>query len=209
MGRYLMCAVVSRIKIRKKYKDEFDIIKNKEKIDKEVNNLVDFTKYECDVNEEVITYKIKKDFFEENVHEMIKHLSETLISFKYNFERNEEVKIDSEDFNQEKFPIIIGERKKLFPEVHNDSDAYVAKSLKNNSLLFNAEYTPIISKNYFVEERNIREEIDASVTLTYVWVGIDKISIEDEFPLLWTLNHYFQKDTSNPLSRVMIFTITW
>ena len=203
MGRYLSCAIATSIKVGKKDNKPFE----KGELDKlkySIKRLFDYDLYNVEENEDFISLEIKKDVFDNNIHELCVELNNSL--YQSSFLLYED---DYLNKPKEEWPITLIETKDDEEEKHNN-EKYMVKlsenSYDNDPVCRDLSwfgFSPLL-------RRDIKEWSDYFFDIEGIdlFLNISKISSEDETELICLLNWFKRDYFKNKLNGSLIFRIT-
>lgn len=126
MGRYLSCAIATSIKVGKKDNKPFE----KGELDKlkySIKRLFDYDLYNVEENEDFISLEIKKDVFDNNIHELCVELNNSL--YQSSFLLYED---DYLNKPKEEWPITLIETKDDEEEKKYNNEKYMVKLSENS-----------------------------------------------------------------------------
>ena len=197
MGRYLSCAVATSMVLEKKNDKPFE----KEELNKlkqSVGKIFNLDLYNVKEEENLISLEIKKDMFNENIHDLCRELNKSFFLLNFTLYDDE---YWSEDKPNEEWPISLiktEDGKKYMLELgENANNNYESEDLSwfGFSPLLRREIPNWRDYSFYIE--GIKLFIDG-----------DKVDFEDETEFVCLLN-WFKKDYfKNKLSGSIVFHIT-
>lgn len=188
MGRYLANGIAATISIYSKTEmEECDIKPIKEKLSKYINlDLYDMKKYN-----DGLSFKLKLDVFNNNIHKTIKEISD-LTSCEdyllYNlFENYNEIDIYSDDFCQEKYPIELKRYVKTSERNFylDDGDYYIGTE---DDPRIRTIYNFYGEQYWLPKSESLKGRYKIQVGFILLWSDYDKYDGEDETKMLKILN---------------------
>ncbi len=202
MGRYLATGISTSIVIKKKdgweSSEEFNVLENKDDILKDLNNMIDVSKYECIYGNDYITLQLKIEHFNDNIHELIKELY-PMINCESCILSNceKKVKILSKEFNKKDFPLTISNKKR-----NEENIIYCIQSDYEEKLNY------FISPEYYLfENYEYKKNIKVDLYFINLWQDFHKYDGEDETKMLEIINKMSRFYYKSPLSKNMLFYI--
>ena len=204
MGRYLSCAIATSIKVGKKDNKPFE----KGQLDKlkySIKRLFDYDLYNVEENEDFISLEIKKDVFDNNIHELCVELNNSL--YQSSFLLYED---DYLNKPKEEWPITLIETKDDEEEKKYNNEKYMVKlsenSYDNDPVCRDLSwfgFSPLL-------RRDIKEWSDYFFDIEGIdlFLNISKVSSEDETELICLLNWFKRDYFKNKLNGSLIFRIT-
>lgn len=204
MGRYLSCAIATSIKVGKKDNKPFE----KGELDKlkySIKRLFDYDLYNVEENEDFISLEIKKDVFDNNIHELCVELNNSL--YQSSFLLYED---DYLNKPKEEWPITLIETKDDEEEKKYNNEKYMVKlsenSYDNDPVCRDLSwfgFSPLL-------RRDIKEWSDYFFDIEGIdlFLNISKVSGEDETELICLLNWFKRDYFKNKLNGSLIFRIT-
>ena len=204
MGRYLSCAIATSIKVGKKDNKPFE----KGELDKlkhSIKRLFDYDLYNVEENEDFISLEIKKDVFDNNIHELCVELNNSL--YQSSFLLYED---DYLNKPKEEWPITLIETKDDEEEKKYNNEKYMVKlsenSYDNDPVCRDLSwfgFSPLL-------RRDIKEWSDYFFDIEGIdlFLNISKVSSEDETELICLLNWFKRDYFKNKLNGSLIFRIT-
>ena len=198
MGRYLSCAVATSMVVTKRNDKPFE----KEELDKlkqSMKRIFDFDLYNVKEADNLLFLDIRKDVFNENIHELCRELNKSF--FLLHFMPYDDEYLE-EDRSDEEWPISIKEI--------SDSNKYILELGENaNSNDFKSEdlswcgFSPLLRR----EIPNWRD-YSFDIQGIMLFLDINKVDFEDQTEIVCLLN-WFKKDYfKNKLSGSIVFHIT-
>ena len=213
MGRNMMNGIATRIEIQKRNPVvNYDIIKNKNMILKEINKFVNVENYNCTQNENGdLTLEIKMEFFNDNIHDLIKETRKIMkcenILLDNMFDKKE---IDYKKFNNVNYPLQL----KKYDENYKYAYARQKEELLGTYYLESnidkfQETGSWFPSNYWLFQENKDMFYNLTVQIFHIplWIDIGKIIMEDESFLLHLINRISRNHFKNPLSKDILFFI--
>ncbi len=203
MGRYLSCAIATSIKVGKKDNKPFE----KGELDKlkySIKRLFNYDLYNVEENEDLISLEIKKDVFDNNIHELCVELNNSFYQSAFLLYED-----DYLNKPKEEWPITLIETKDDEEEKHNN-EKYMVKlsenSYDNDPVCRDLSwfgFSPLL-------RRDIKEWSDYFFDIEGIdlFLNISKISSEDETELICLLNWFKRDYFKNKLNGGLIFRIT-
>lgn len=202
MGRYLAVGISTSIVIKKKYgwesSEKFNVLENKDDILKDLNNMIDVSKYECIYDNDYIVLQLKTEHFNDNIHELIKELY-PMINCESCILSNckKKVKILSKEFNKKDFPLTISNKKR-----NEENIIYCIQSDYEEKLNY------FISPEYYLfENYEYKKNIKVDLYFINLWQDFHKYDGEDETKMLEIINKMSRFYYKSPLSKNMLFYI--
>ena len=204
MGRYLSCAIATSIKVGKKDNKPFE----KGELDKlkySIKRLFDYDLYNVEENEDFISLEIKKDVFDNNIHELCVEQNNSL--YQSSFLLYED---DYLNKPKEEWPITLIETKDDEEEKKYNNEKYMVKlsenSYDNDPVCRDLSwfgFSPLL-------RRDIKEWSDYFFDIEGIdlFLNISKVSSEDETELICLLNWFKRDYFKNKLNGSLIFRIT-
>lgn len=197
MGRYLSCAVATSMVLEKKNDKPFE----KEELNKlkqSVGKIFNLDLYNVKEEENLISLEIKKDMFNENIHDLCRELNKSFFLLNFTLYGDE---YWSEDKPNEEWPISLiktEDGKKYMLELgENANNNYESEDLSwfGFSPLLRREIPNWRDYSFYIEGIKL-------------FFDIDKVDFEDQTEILCLLN-WFKKDYfKNKLSGSIVFHIT-
>ena len=197
MGRYLSCAVATSMVVEKKNDKPFE----KEELNKlkqSVGKIFNLDLYNVKEEENLISLEIKKDMFNENIHDLCRELNKSFFLLNFTLYDDE---YWSEDKPNEEWPISLiktEDGKKYMLELgENANNNYESEDLSwfGFSPLLRREIPNWRDYSFYIEGIKL-------------FFDIDKVDFEDQTEILCLLN-WFKKDYfKNKLSGSIVFHIT-
>ncbi len=197
MGRYLSCAVATSMVLEKKNDKPFE----KEELNKlkqSVGKIFNLDLYNVKEEENLISLEIKKDMFNENIHDLCRELNKSFFLLNFTLYDDE---YWSEDKPNEEWPISLiktEDGKKYMLELgENANNNYESEDLSwfGFSPLLRREIPNWRDYSFYIEGIKL-------------FFDIDKVDFEDQTEILCLLN-WFKKDYfKNKLSGSIVFHIT-
>lgn len=202
MGRYLAVGIVTSIVMKKKNgwesSEKFNVFENKDDILKDLNNMIDTSKYECIYENDYIALQLKPEHFNDNIHELIKELY-PMINCESCILSNceKKVKILSNEFNKKDFPLTISNKK-----INEENIIYCIQSDYGEKLNYFAS-----PEYYLFENQDYKKNIEMDLYFINLWQDFNKYDGEDETKMLEIINKMSRFYYKNPLSKNMLFYI--
>ena len=197
MGRYLSCAVATSMVVEKRNDKPFE----KEELNKlkqSVGKIFDLDLYNVKEEENLISLEIKKDVFNENIHDLCRELNKSFFLLTFLLYDNEYLDEDKPD---EEWPISIKEipnRNKYLLEL--GKNAYNDCESENLSLF---GFSPLLRR-----EISNWQDYSFDIQGILLFLDDDKADFEDETEFVCLLN-WFKKDYfKTKLSGSIVFHIT-
>ena len=197
MGRYLSCAVATSMVLEKKNDKPFE----KEELNKlkqSVGKIFNLDLYNVKEEENLIGLEIKKDVFNENIHDLCRELNKSFFLLNFTLYDDE---YWSENKPNEEWPISLiktEDGKKYMLELgENANNNYESEDLSwfGFSPLLRREIPNWRDYSFYIEGIKL-------------FFDIDKVDFEDQTEILCLLN-WFKKDYfKNKLSGSIVFHIT-
>ena len=204
MGRYLSCAIATSIKVGKKDNKPFER-GELDKLKHSIKRLFAFDLYNVEENEDFISLEIKKDVFDNNIHELCVELNNSL--YQSSFLLYED---DYLNKPKEEWPITLIETKDDEEEKKYNNEKYMVKlsenSYDNDPVCRDLSwfgFSPLL-------RRDIKEWSDYFFDIEGIdlFLNISKVSSEDETELICLLNWFKRDYFKNKLNGSLIFRIT-
>ena len=197
MGRYLSCAVATSMVVTKRNDKPFE----KEELDKlkqSMKRIFDFDLYNVKEADNLLFLDIRKDVFNENIHELCRELNKSF--FLLHFMPYDDEYLE-EDRSDEEWPISIKEipnRNKYLLEL--GKNAYNDCESENLSLF---GFSPLLRR-----EISNWQDYSFDIQGILLFLDGDKADFEDETEFVCLLN-WFKKDYfKTKLSGSIVFHIT-
>lgn len=197
MGAYLVGGVATRFKIRNK--DGYDVVRNKDKVVNAIGKVVDVSIYDVQEYLDGIELVIKKEVFEDNIHDLIQEISPIMNTKIYFFANLYKEEVDIKKFNKENYSISLN----IYPE----GTGYEGKFYLNDGEIREQECYPDYSYMLLRDgESGLMHNIKVNISFINVWLDP---SIIDEYPLgtINVLNKLTSKSFKNVLAKSMFFYI--
>ena len=197
MGRYLSCAVATSMVLEKKNDKPFE----KEELNKlkqSVGKIFNLDLYNVKEEENLISLEIKKDVFNENIHDLCRELNKSFFLLNFTLYDDE---YWSEDKPDEEWPISLIKTengKKYMLELGENAN----NNCESEDLSWFG-FSPLL-------RREILNWRDYSFYIEGIklFFDIDKVDFEDQTEIVCLLN-WFKKDYfKNKLSGSIVFHIT-
>ena len=197
MGRYLSCAVATSMVLEKKNDKPFE----KEELNKlkqSVGKIFNLDLYNVKEEENLISLEIKKDMFNENIHDLCRELNKSFFLLNFTLYSDEYLDEDKPDEEWPIFLIKTEDGKKYMLELgENANNNYESEDLSwfGFSPLLRREIPNWRDYSFYIEGIKL-------------FFDIDKVDFEDQTEILCLLN-WFKKDYfKNKLSGSIVFHIT-
>ena len=198
MGRYLSCAVATSMVVEKKNDKPFE----KEELNKlkqSVGKIFDLDLYNVKEEENLISLEMKKDVFNENIHDLCRELNKSFFLLHFTLYDDEYWGADKPD---EEWPISITEipdSNKYMLELGENANSNDVKSKdlswRGFSPLLRREIPNWRDYNFYIEG-------------IMLFLDINKVDFEDQTEIVCLLN-WFKKDYfKTKLSGSIVFHIT-
>ena len=198
MGRYLSCAVATSMIIEKRNDKPFE----KEELNKlkqSVGKIFDLDLYNVMEEENLISLKIKKDVFDENIHDLCRELNNSF--FLLHFMPYDDEYLD-EDKPDEEWPISITEIKDSNKHIVELGENANSNDFKSKDLSWYG-FSPLLRRE-FSNWRDYNFDIQGIM----LFLDINKVDFEDQTEIVCLLN-WFKKDYfKTKLSGNIVFHIT-
>lgn len=225
MARFLSNGILTSISIQSKKRcPEYDIIKAKDEILKELNKYIDTSKYEIYEREDNRLYlEVKEEFCNEHLHDLMKELSpvtecDFVIENLFRDEYPELYKPDFllripkmnyENFNSQTYQMkIIKHGETCNCEKDSDNCHKGKLSIKSKTGEVFEELTWGSSEGWlFKENEKLSENVTVFTCFILFWLDPNHIEIEDESNTLYLLNKFSRNEFQNPLAKTLIFFI--
>lgn len=201
MGRYLALGLVTKIQIERGkdnwglYSEDIKISKEKDKILKDMNNIIDTSKYKIKYKkeEDSIYLELKDiDFFNENIHNLIKELY-PLIDCRYRIDPEKGNVSYDKTFTKEKYPFnLIEKDNKFYEELTKSYEEYAYWQVPETFLFKNEKY---------------KNGLKCDICYIPIWIDWNKVGCESEHYILKLLNTMSRKYIESSLIRIMLFYI--
>ena len=197
MGAYLVGGVVTRFEIRNK--GNYDVVKNQDEVLKSLDEVIDTSIYNVEEYLDGIELVIKKEVFEDNIHNLIKKISPIMNTRIYFFANLYKGEINIKNFNKENYPISLN----IYPK----GTAYEDKFYLNDGEIREKECYPDYS--YMLlrdDESGIMHNLKINMKLINIWLDPTRI---DEYPLgtINVLNKLTSKCFKNVLAKSIFFYV--
>lgn len=212
MSRFLANGIPTTIVIYNKngYEKEY-LTKNKSKILNELNKMIDITKYDCIEEENSLVLEINRNFFNKNIHELIKEMHPIMDCHHYFlFNLFDKKNIDYENFNNNTYKIELEKHDENF-EYKNE---YEKRILTNNYFIRNdnepmTETLPFYSSEewLFKENNELAQNTSVQTYFIMIWFDANHLTSEDETMLLYLLNKFSRNQFKNELAKNSLFFI--
>lgn len=199
MGRFLALGVATRIQIEKSEDawrfdiKSINILKNK--ILKDMENIIDISKYEItyEKEEDCLCLELKdKDFFNKNIHKLMKELYPLINCRRLISPRGEDVLFD-ETFTKEKYPFnLIKKDAEFYEELTGMKEEWAPWQVPESFLFKNEKY---------------QEGLHCDIWYIPIWIDVDKIGCESEHYILKLLNIMSRKYIESSLIKIILFYI--
>ena len=198
MGRYLSCAVATSMVVEKRNDKPFE----KEELNKlkqSVGKIFDLDLYIVKEEENLISLEIKKNVFNENIHDLCRELNKSFFLLTFLLYDNEYLDEDKPD---EEWPISIKEipnRNKYMLELGENANS---NDVKSKDLSWHG-FSPLFRR----EIPNWRA-YSFDIKGIMLFLDINKVDFEDQTEIVCLLN-WFKKDYfKTKLSGSIVFHIT-
>lgn len=198
MGRYVAVGVVSRIDIFRK--NNFNLEKNKEKILTDLGKYLDLSKYDMESYKNCLSFYLKKEHFNNNIHDLIKEMAPIIKSDALLYNCGEDIEIETADFNKQNVPIII----KRYEKGNKEGEFYC--ECKEDSE--NEEIAYEFPEYWIFNDEDLSDELEVKFAYICLWRDWDKFGSEDETNLLKILNTLRYPYFKNELSKNILFYIS-
>ncbi len=200
MGRYLAVGIATSIVMKKKdgweSSEKFNVLENKDDMLKDLNNMIDVSKYECIYGNDYIVLQLKTEHFNDNIHELIKELY-PMVNCENCILSNceKKVKILSNKFNKKDFPLTISNKKR-----NAENIIYCVQSDYEEKLNYftSPEY-------YLFENYEYKKNVKIDLYFINLWQDFDKYDGEDETKMLEIINKMSRLYYKSSLSKNMLF----
>lgn len=202
MGRYLSSGVLTSIFIKKSkdiyHRDaNFDLKKQKENILKDMNRIIDVSKYDVEEHEDVIVLKLKLDFINENIHALLSemnHLTTSAYFFENFYDYDEAIKIDFDD----------PDFKKKYPMLCTIEDGYYTIKCNDKSVTEQAMFDDFY---WFIQDDYLCDNVVVSGAILVLWFDFNKYVGENQTPMLRVLNNLKTTYYHNELAKALVYEI--
>ena len=198
MGRYLSCAVATSMVVEKKNDKPIEKEELK-KLKQSVGKIFDLDLYNVKEEENLISLEIKKDVFNENIHDLCRELNKSFFLLTFLLYDNEYLDEDKPD---EEWPISITEipnRNKYMLELGENANS---NDVKSKDLSWHG-FSPLLRR----EIPNWRA-YSFDIKGIMLFLDINKVDFEDQTEIVCLLN-WFKKDYfKTKLSGSIVFHIT-
>lgn len=192
MGRYLALGIAIEISLTKKHgfdsQKNFDLLKQKQKIIKSLNQTMDLSTYQCFKEEkEKLEFKIKKEYFEQNIYNLIDEINPLIGCNRYF--------LSDTDFYQNP--------KKTIKLKESEATYYI----EYNEKLQHDITTSCPGSEYYLLKETLSDNIRIYISYIVLWVDYGKILLESDYSLLKFLNRLSRNYYQNPLWKNTLFFI--
>lgn len=199
MGRNMSAGLLTEINIRKNrawYANEnFDLKKEKNKIFEQLSKFVDITKYYVFEDEKGYCLKIKLDFINENIYDLVEEMNEMNSRINFiNMIFDDRIECLDDNFKKE-HPI------KCY--IDRDRKEFIIESDENCSYS-DRLYYPF---HWIISDEQLFKEISVNGSILPIWFDIGKFNGEDETFMLMAMNTMKTKYFKSELSKCLIFEI--
>jgi len=196
MGAYLTGGIATRVTIMGK--DGFDIIKNKGEVFETINDVIDTTSYEVVEYENGFELLLKKEIFNNNIHDLIREVY-SFIDVDFFFFTNlfkTDTKISMENFTKENYPIEL----KVYSDGYRKGEFY----LNNEELRESKSYLNYAHR--FLPDNNISYKLNIKLSFIDFWLDPSKVN---EYPLgtIDLLNKIVRVHFKNKLVKSIFFYV--
>ena len=201
MGRYLGASIPTRLLIKKtkNYFTKIDVIKDQEKILKQINEYIDLSFYYIDYGEDYIYLRLNEKKTNEYLKELLKEINPIMGMDRYlffNLYRDENTK---EEFKFDNTHI-------KYIETEDDSNYFISGD--NDKYMLKEVYTCLDGAPWLFDFKDEFYDLRTSMQAINIWINFEKIFSEDENVLLMLINKFAKTYFKSKLSKVMIFNIT-
>lgn len=188
MGRYIAGGIATGILIEGKH--GYNLRERKEEIMKQLNRRLNMSVYNIEENDCEICLYLKKEYIENNIHELVKEVA-TVMNVSDYFLYHLDVK-KVEDFTLEKCPVKVTEKNNPY----NKSMEYLINDKIGEQWACFQNFSYILLDE-ILWDRNL----EISIRFIPIFIDFSKISIENHTVLLQLLNifskAYFKSNLSN------------
>ena len=202
MGAYLACGVAINILVKRSKKGEKVDINDLERIKTHFNNFFSLDNYELYISEDYFSFTIKKNYFEKNIHAVIKELAKLFyLDISYIFcKDNANFDFNSDEFCQDNYPI---ELKEADSYGFVDLVAFGKYDSFNDLPPYDSPYWLYRNTNLFDDFRGYKISISTSA----IWVDCFKYVGESAVNMLYALNIMKKSYFKSPMSENLVFYI--
>lgn len=198
MGRYLSCSIATSMVVEERNDKPFE----KEELNKlkqSVGKIFDLDLYNVKEEENLISLEIKKDVFNENIHDLCRELNKSFFLLHFMIYDNEYLNTDRHD---EKWPISLIQTENgnkymlVLGENANSND------IKSEDLSWYG-FSPLLRRE-FSNWRDYNFDIQGIM----LFLDINKVDFEDQTEIVCLLNWFKKNYFKNKLSGSIVFHIT-
>ena len=201
MGRYLGASIPTRLLIKKtkNYFTKIDVIKDQEKILKQINEYIDLSFYNIDYGEDYIYLRLNEMKTNEYLKELLEEINPIMKMKGYlffNLYRDENTK---EEFKFDNTHI-------EYIKTEDDSFYYIVGDDEKYKL--REKYACLDGARWLFDFKDEFYDLRVSMQVINIWINFEKFFSEDESVLLRLMNKFAKSYFKSKLSKVMIFNIT-
>ena len=198
MGRYLSCSIATSMVVEKRNDKPFE----KEELNKlkqSIGRIFDLDLYNIKEEENLISLEIKKNVFNENIHDLCRELNKSFFLLHFMIYDNEYLNKDRHD---EKWPISLIQTENgnkymlVLGENANSND------IKSEDLSWYG-FSPLLRRE-FSNWRDYNFDIQGIM----LFLDINKVDFEDQTEIVCLLNWFKKGYFKNKLSGSIVFHIT-
>lgn len=203
MGRYTECVILTTLVIRRKkpqwfseYDEEFDFKKQLDNIKRNLDGIIDTSKYDVKVNKNGIVFNLKLNFINDIIYDLLKELDPFLtvrcfIEELYGREIASNIDFNSPDLN------------KKYPLICNKDDCYK----------FQIDESEVSENDYFcdlewlINDEYLSDNISISAGMIIIWSDFWKYIGESEYNLMRIINIMKGSYFKSKLSKSLLFAV--
>lgn len=217
MSRFVAAGIACKILIcKKKYVKDEAFNELREEMKGEVEKHIDANTYNVEEGDNYICYRIKEDFVNEHLHELLKEINPILnikqcfLSGLY-YDECEEIDVYSDDFNRDNYNFKL----KYFDKNYNFDSEYERHQFANNYAILEGTKLYSLDLPFFTENlwivcmnRKLFNNVRIDISYILLWVEPYKYPGEDESFIIRLLNIFSRNYFKNPLSKNLQFYIS-
>jgi len=195
MGRVLASGLLSSIFIRKRSSmySVIDLKKEFKNVLKEMDKIIDTSKYDIIEKENAFIMYLKPDFVNENIHDLLKEMDVLTPIHLYYDGEDLEVDVNDKDFKK---------KVKLNCKVHDYDYSIIYED--EEIITENRIFYPL---DFFLYSSSLIQDIEIKGAILTLWSDFNKYDGEDETMMLEIINTMKTTYYHTELSKVLIYEI--
>lgn len=205
MGRYLANGIPTKICVFLR-KNQVTLKDDLNEIKIDLSKYVDLSMYETIVYDDAFEFKLKKEIFNKNIHELIKEIDPITPCDSYlfcNLFYNQKIDVLSDEFNKIKIELNkYGDDLEFENQNYITEDEYYIKS--KDSYIKEANSFPY---QFWVLDNDVRKRYYVNMDFIMLWLDYDKYDGEDETQMLRILNNMKTSYYKSVLSKSLVYFI--